>query len=122
MKNFPAGTEDPDNWVLGSLRHVKFDNLMASPAARSERQPGLHAEGLRADPEAQAQRRRSAFATAINGAESLQAIAKRIGVPLNDALLIVFRFASLEIIDYWSSNVLSLPAAAPGPVAASTAA
>jgi hypothetical protein len=49
------------------------------------------------------------FATAVNGTESLQAIAKRIGIPLNDALLIVFRFATLEIIDYWSSNVLSLP-------------
>jgi hypothetical protein len=54
------------------------------------------------------------FATAVNGAESLQAIAKKIGIPLNDALLIVFRFAALEIIDYWSQSVLSLPA---GPTA-----
>ena len=49
------------------------------------------------------------FATAVNGAESLQSIAKKIGIPLTDALLIVFRFQALEIIDYWSSNVLSLP-------------
>jgi hypothetical protein len=49
------------------------------------------------------------FATAINGAETLQQIAKKISVPLNDALLIVFRFQALEIIDYWSSTVLSLP-------------
>ena len=47
--------------------------------------------------------------TAVNGSESLQAIAKKIGIPLNDALLIVFRFAALEIIDYWSQSVLSLP-------------
>jgi len=45
----------------------------------------------------------------VHGAEPLQAIAKKIGVPLNDALLIVFRFAALEIIDYWSQSVLSLP-------------
>ena len=44
-------------------------------------------------------------------AESLQTIAKKIGIPLNDALLIVFRFLQLDIIDYWSSNVLSLPGA-----------
>jgi hypothetical protein len=56
------------------------------------------------------------FATAINGAESLQSIAKKIGIPLNDALLIVFRFAALDIIDYWSSNVLSLPGT-PAPAA-----
>jgi hypothetical protein len=35
-------------------------------------------------------------------------------VPLNDALLIVFRFLVLDIIDYWSSNVLSLPGAENG--------
>ena len=52
------------------------------------------------------------FATAINGSESLQIIAQRIGVPLNDALLIVFRFQALEIIDFWSSSVLSLPGSA----------
>ena len=49
------------------------------------------------------------FATAINGSESLQVIAQLIGIPLNDALLIVFRFQALEIIDYWSSSALSLP-------------
>ena len=49
------------------------------------------------------------FATAINGSDSLQQIAKKIGLPLNDALLIVFRFQQLDIIDYWSSSVLSLP-------------
>jgi hypothetical protein len=56
----------------------------------------------------------------VNGAESLQSIAKKINVPLNDALLIVFRFQALEIIDYWSSSVLSLPVPAPsatGPAA-----
>ena len=55
------------------------------------------------------------FATAVNGAESLQSIAKKIGIPLNDALLIVFRFQQLEIIDYWNSSVLSLPGGEPQP-------
>src|SRR5205807_5765566 len=55
------------------------------------------------------------FATAINGSESLQSIAKKISIPLNDALLIVFRFQTLDIIDYWSSTVLSLPASATNP-------
>ena len=38
-------------------------------------------------------------------------VGEYVGIPLNDALLIVFRFAALEIIDYWSQSVLSLPAA-----------
>ena len=30
VKNFPASTEDPDHWVLGSLRQVRFENLLSA--------------------------------------------------------------------------------------------
>jgi hypothetical protein len=49
------------------------------------------------------------FATAVNGAESLQSISKKLNLTLNDALLIIFRLQSLEIIDYWNSTVFTLP-------------
>ena len=49
------------------------------------------------------------FATAINGTDTLQGIAQNIGIPLGDALLVVFRFQALEIIDFWNAGVLSLP-------------
>jgi hypothetical protein len=45
----------------------------------------------------------------VNGAESLQSIAKKLNLTLNDALLIVFRLQSLEVIDYWNSTVFTLP-------------
>ena len=49
------------------------------------------------------------FASAINGAESLQVLAQKVGVPLGDALLVVHRFQELEIVDFWGSGSLALP-------------
>src|SRR4051812_40247168 len=117
VKNFPPGNEDPDNWILGSLRHVKYDNLMGGQRPDPNGSPAYTRKGYELIQRLKLNDVEARFATAINGAESLQSIAKKIGIPLNDALLIVFRFAALDIIDYWSSNVLSLPGGAPAPSA-----
>ncbi len=116
-KNFPPGNEDPDNWILGSLRHVKYDNLMGGQRPDPNGSPAYTRKGYELIQRLKLNDVEARFATAINGAESLQSIAKKIGIPLNDALLIVFRFAALDIIDYWSSNVLSLPGGATAPSA-----
>ena len=116
IKSFPASTDDPENWVLGSLRHVRFEDLMASQRPDPNGSPAYTRKGYELIQKLKLNDVEARFATAINGSESLQVIAKKIGVPLNDALLIVFRFAALEIIDYWSQSVLSLPPA-PSPAA-----
>lgn len=112
-KNFPAGPEDPDNWVLASLRHVRFENLMGGQRPDPNGSPAYTRKGYELIQKLKLNDVEARFATAINGAESLQSIAKKLGIPLNDALLIVFRFLALDIIDYWSSNVLSLGAGSP---------
>ncbi len=112
VKNFPAAAEDPENWVLGSLRYVKYENLSASQRPDPNGSPTYRRKGYELIPKLKLNDIEGRFAGAVTGEESLQAIAKKIGVPLNDALLIVFRFAALEIIDYWSQSVLSLPGAA----------
>ena len=119
-RNFPVANEDPDNWILGSLRYVRYENLMGTQRPDPNGSPAYTRKGYELIQRLKLNDVEARFATAINGAESLQSIAKKIGIALNDALLIVFRFAALEIIDYWSSNVLSLPGApAGGNVAAS---
>lgn len=121
-RNFPVANEDPDNWILGSLRYVRFENLMGTQRPDPNGSPAYTRKGYELIQRLKLNDVEARFATAINGAESLQQIAKKIGIPLNDALLIVFRFAALDIIDYWSSTVLSLPsgpAPAPAPAAAS---
>ena len=59
--NFPPAQDDPDNWVLGSLRQVRFDSLMPSQRPDPNGSPAYTRKGLRADPKAQAQRRRGAL-------------------------------------------------------------
>ena len=110
--NFPASGDDADNWILGSLRHVKFDQL--SPAQRPDPNgsPAYTRRGYDLIQRLKLNDVEARFATAINGSESLQAIAQKVGIPLNDALLIIFRFQSLEIIDFWNSGVLTLPSSA----------
>jgi CheY-like chemotaxis protein len=108
-RNFPPAPEDPDNWILGALRHVKFESLMPGQRPDPNGSPAYTRKGYELIQKLKLNDIEARFATAINGSESLQAIAKKIGIPLNDALLIVFRFQALDIIDYWSSSVLSLP-------------
>jgi CheY-like chemotaxis protein len=114
-RNFPPTQEDPENWVLASLRHVKYDSLLASQRPDPNGSPAYTRKGYELIQKLKLNDVEARFATAINGSESLQNIAKKIGVPLNDALLIVFRFQTLDIIDYWSSSVLSLPASQTNP-------
>ena len=106
VKSFPPSNEDPDNWTLASLRYVKFENLMANQRPDPNGSPAYTRKGYELIQRLKLNEVEARFATAVNGAESLQSIAKKIAVPLNDALLIVFRFQALEIIDYWNSERL----------------
>ena len=106
----PIGTSQ-----LGSLRYVKYENLMGSQRPDPNGSPAYTRKGYELIQRLKLNDVEARFATAVNGAESLQSIAKKIGIPLNDALLIVFRFQQLEIIDYWNSSVLSLPGGEPQP-------
>jgi len=119
-KNFPPGNDDPDNWTLASLRYVKFESLMAHQRPDPNGSPAYTRKGYELIQKLKLNDIEARFATAVNGSESLQSIAKKIGIPLNDALLIVFRFLSLDVIDYWNSSVLSL--GGPGPQAAAASA
>ncbi|MEQ1860371.1 MAG: response regulator [Chthoniobacteraceae bacterium] len=108
-KNVPPTPEDPDNWALASLRHVKFESLAAHQRPDPNGSPAYTRKGYELVQRLKLNDMEARFATAVNGAEPLQSIAKKLNITLNDALLIVFRFQSLEIIDYWGSNVFGLP-------------
>lgn len=114
-RNFPPTPEDPENWVLASLRHVKYDSFMSAQRPDPNGSPAYTRKGYELVQKLKLNDVEARFATAINGSESLQQIAKKVNIPLNDALLIVFRFQALDIIDYWSASVLSLPASATNP-------
>jgi len=108
--NFPTSSDDADNFILGALRHVKFDQLAPTQRPDPNGAPAYTRRGYDLIQRLKLNDVEARFASAINGTESLQAIAQKVGIPLTDSLLIVFRFQALEIIDFWSSSVLTLPA------------
>ena len=115
VRTFPPSADDADNYILAALRHVRFDQLPPAQRPDPNGSPAYTRRGYEMIQKLKLNDVEARFATAINGAESLQVIAQKIGIPLNDALLIVFRFQALEIIDYWSSSVLSLPGGSDAP-------
>jgi two-component system, OmpR family, response regulator len=116
-RHFPPATDDPDNWMLASLRSVRFESLTAAQRLDPNGSPAYTRKGYELIQKLKLNDVEARFATAINGSEPLHQIAKKVNVTLNDALLIVFRFQTLEIVDYWSSSVLSLPSSQAHPTA-----
>ncbi len=108
-RNFPPAAEDADNWILGALRHVRFEHIAPAQRPDPNGSPAYTRRGYDLIQRLKLNDVEARFATAINGTDTLQAIAQNIGIPLGDALLVVFRFQALEIIDFWNAGVLSLP-------------
>ena len=110
VTNFPASSDDADNWILAALRHVKFEQIAPNQRPDPNGSPAYTRRGYDLIQKLKLNDVEARFASAINGSESLQVIAQRVGIPLGDALLVVFRFQALEIVDFWGSGALSLPA------------
>lgn len=111
VRNFPGATEDADNWILGALRHVKVEQMPPTQRPDPNGSPAYTRKGYELVPKLRLNEVEARFAGAINGTDPLQALAGKLGIPLGDALLIVFRFQSLDIIDFWNAGVLSLAGA-----------
>jgi len=109
VKNFPATSEDADNWMLSTLRQVRFEQLAPNQRPDPNGDPTYTRRGYDLIQRLKLNDAERLFASSITGTESLQAIAQKIGLALNDAILIVFRFLALEIIDFWNPGVLGLP-------------
>ena len=108
--NFPASSDDADNWILDALRHVKFEQIAPNARPDPNGSPAYTRRGYDLIQKLKLNDVEARFASAINGSESLQVIAQKVGIPLGDALLVVFRFQALEIVDFWGSGSLTLPA------------
>lgn len=112
VRNFSPSNDDADNWVLGALRHVRFEQLTLAQRPDPNGAPAYTRRGYELVQRLKLNDVEARFATAINGTDTLQAITARLGIPLNDALLIVYRFDALDVIDFWNPGVLGLPGAA----------
>jgi CheY-like chemotaxis protein len=110
VENFPASGDDADNWILGALRHVRFEQLAPAQRPDPNCSPAYTRRGYDLIQRLKLNDVEARFATAINGSDPLQALAQNVGIPLSDASLVVFRFQAIEIVDCWNAGALSLPA------------
>ncbi len=111
-RNITPANDDADNWVLGALRHVRLDQIAPAQQPDPNGAPAYTRRGYDLVQRLKLNDVEARFATAINGTDTLQVIASKLGIPLNDALLIVYRFDALDVIDCWNPGVLGLPGAA----------
>lgn len=109
-EKFPAASEDADNWNLASLRHVKFEQLAPSQRPDPNGSPAYTRRGYDLIQRLKLNDVETRFATVINGSDPLHALAQKVGIPLGDAALVVFRFFALDVIDFWNAGALSLTA------------
>jgi hypothetical protein len=98
---------DVDDWALESLRfvqdlgkHMKFDPT-SIPAYTKDGFNRIRKLQLTSD-EAQ-------FASQFNGVRSVQQIAKNLRLDLKSALLTLFRFLALEIVECWPASTVARP-------------
>jgi CheY-like chemotaxis protein len=113
---FPASGEDADNWVLLALRSAKLERLPASMRPDPSGSPVYTRRGAELIQRLRLNDLEARFSSMVNGAESLLSLSKRAGCSMSEALLMVFRFTTLGVMDYWAGSALpGAPMAMPLP-------
>lgn len=106
-RNYRPLDDDVDHWIVGTLRHVRQDELPPSALGEMGGYPAYTREGYDAIQQLTLTSMEKQFAQLVNGANSLQYIAKQLGLSANSANLILFRFTTLDIMEFWPASVFA---------------
>lgn len=99
-----------DDWLLGTLRRLRPEDLPELGADGHERFDGVPAytrEGYAAIRRLQLTDLEAAFARQVNGRADLRALAGRLGLGNPAAFLLLFRFRAVELMDLWPAGALA---------------
>jgi len=99
--------DDVDHWILGTLRHVKQEALQKSMHGDPGGIPAYTREGYDGVQQLTLTATEKQFARLVNGGNNLQFIAQELGLSLASAALILFRFRTLDIMDFWPASVFA---------------
>jgi DNA-binding response OmpR family regulator len=100
---------DVDNWALGCLRFIQFQDLGTLANYDPASIPGYTKSGFERVQNLKPTVAEAQFASQFNGVRSVAQIAKNLRLDLKFARLTLFRFLALEIVECWP------PATAPKP-------
>lgn len=99
-----ATGEEVDQWSLGTLRFVQYQDLGSSEAYDPESIPAYTRDGFERVQNLRLTVAEAQFASQFNGVRSIQQIAKNLRLDLKFARLTLFRFLALEIVECWPPN------------------
>jgi hypothetical protein len=106
--NIPA-EPDVDNWALGSLRFIQYNELGARGNYDPSSIPAYTRDGFDRVQDLRLTVAEAQFASQFNGARSIQQIAKNLRLDLKFARLTLFRFLALEIVELWPPSTAPKP-------------
>lgn len=96
--------EEVDQWSLGTLRFVQYQDLGSAEAYDPESIPAYTRDGFERVQNLRLTVAEAQFASQFNGVRSIQQIAKNLRLDLKFARLTLFRFLALEIVECWPPN------------------
>lgn len=105
-RHFPPHPEDIEHWELASLRFVKQDALAAFQRVEPTGIPSYTREGYERVQRLRLTETEMQFASLVNGVNTLHSIAKKLALHHDSALLILFRFRVMSIMDYWPASII----------------
>jgi DNA-binding response OmpR family regulator len=105
-----ASTEGSiDQWALGTLRFVQYEELDTKAMAETTSVPAYTREGSERVQELRLTVAEAQFASQFNGSRSVVQIAENLQLDIKLARLTLFRFLALEIVECWPAQSLQEP-------------
>ncbi len=112
MPDYAGGVSaepDVDQWSLGSLRFIQFHELGEHANFDPASIPAYTKSGFERVQNLKLTVAEAQFASQFNGSRSVQQIAKNLRLDLKLALLTLFRFVALEIVECWPPSIAVKP-------------
>lgn len=106
LSSFPEFKGKMDDWIMSTLRQVGAEYQSAQAWGQPNGVPCFTLRGYRTLQEVPLNDREIQFATLVGrGGLTLEEIAHEMEAPVESAERILFRFLTLEVIDYWPGSI-----------------
>jgi DNA-binding response OmpR family regulator len=96
-----SSENDIEDWILGTLRFVQVEDVAEKTNYDVSWIPTYTRQGVELLEKLQLSAQEAQFASQFNGARSIAQIARNLRLDLKFALLNLFRFVALEVVECW---------------------
>ena len=105
-RDLPSTEDSIDQWALGTLRFVQYEELGRKAMVETSSVPAYTREGSERVQELRLTVAEAQFASQFNGSRSIAQISENLRLDIKFARLTLFRFLALEIVECWPAQSL----------------